>query len=350
VAALPRPALRRPLSITIVTLATLLGVGASPIVVPALFLVDLVTRADARRTRVWCLVVSVLVMELLGMTAAVALTVWHLGRIDGSLSHSRFHRLEHWWAGRHSANFRRFAGLRWTVENPEQLEHGNAIVVARHASHADAILPLVLFGTSAGHRLLYTLKNDLQWPPALDIVGSRLPNVFVDRSPRHSSSLEDRLVDLGTRIDEHHVAVIFPEGTFFTPQRLDRAASRLAEHRPDLEAAARTLQHLLPPRPAGTLALLRGAPEADLLLLAHVGMEAFSDLTSIRRNLPLQDPVSVRLWRIERSEVPTDENDIETWLLDRWIEVDRWIQERMRERRSSDGNLLSVAGTEEIHL
>ncbi len=95
----------------------------------------------------------------------------------------------------------------------------------------------------------------------------------------------------------------------------------------------RSLEHLLPPRPAGTQALMEGAPDADLVLVAHEGMEAFGDLAAIRANLPLADPVRVRLWRIARKDVPDDEDAFVTWLLDRWIDMDRWIDERVRERR-----------------
>jgi 1-acyl-sn-glycerol-3-phosphate acyltransferase len=335
-AALPAPALRRPLSLTIVTVVLLVGLVLSPIVLPVLFLVDLGTRTSLRRCRMWSLVISVLAVELMAAISGIVLLLWHIGRLDDPPAQTRLHRLELWWAGRHAAGFRLFAGLRWDVENPEELEHGNAIVLARHASHADALLPLILFGTMGGHRLLYTLKEELQWAPAMDIVGNRIPNVFVNRTPGPDSPLAARIEQLAHEIDEHHVAVIFPEGTFFTPERLDRAATRIAEIRPDLEARARSLVHLLPPRPAGTISLLRGAPEADLILVAHVGMEAFGDLAAIRHNLPLAEPVQVRLWRISRTNVPTDEDEFGAWLLDRWIDVDRWIETRTIERRTID--------------
>jgi 1-acyl-sn-glycerol-3-phosphate acyltransferase len=332
-AALPPPMIRRPISLTVVTLTLLIAVGLSLIVIPVLLVADLVTRTPLRRSRMWCLIVGVLAVEFTAAIAGIVMIAWHAGRVDGDAAQRRLHRLEQWWAARHAGNFRRFAGLRWLVENPDELEHADAIVVSRHASHADALLPLILFGNLGGHRLLYTLKEELQWAPAMDIVGNRLPNVFVDRTPGPDSPLEDRIEALAGRVDPDHVAVIFPEGTFFTPERLDRAAVRIAETRPDLEAAARSLRHLLPPRPAGTFSLLRGAPTADLVLVAHVGMEAFGDLAAIRANLPLHEPVRVRLWRIPRHDIPTAEDDFTTWLLDRWIEVDRWIETRTGEQR-----------------
>ena len=336
-AELPRPALRRPLSITVVSLAFFVSVALTPIVLPILAVIDLVTDARLRRTRIWLLYVSVLANEGLGTWIALAMTAFHAGRNGEPRAQERYHRLMVWWGGRHLRSLRRFAGLRWVVENPEEVTRANAIVLARHASHADAILPLLLFGTVGGHHIRYTLKDDLQWSPAMDIVGNRLPHVFVDRSPAPDSPLADRIRDLARGVDDDTVTIIFPEGTFYTPERLDRAATRIAETRPDLEATVRSLRHLLPPRPAGTHSLMEGAPQADLVLVAHEGMEAFGDLAAIRANLPLDEPVRVRLWRIARDDVPEDEDAFVTWLLDRWIDMDRWIEERVTEREHLDG-------------
>ncbi|MDG2025601.1 MAG: lysophospholipid acyltransferase family protein [Acidimicrobiales bacterium] len=346
-AAPPRPLIRRPISITILTIAVSVSVALTPIVVPVLAIVDTITRQAFRRSRGWMLYVGVLVNEAGSLASAAALITWHLGRLDRDLSQARFHRLEWRWARRHIVNLRWFSGLRWVVENPGEMRDGKAIVLARHASHADSILPLLLFGVAGHHEIRYTLKDDLQWLPAMDIVGNLLPNVFINRAPTPDSPLWDEMRELAAGLDRG-VAVIFPEGTFYTPERLDRAALRLAEGRPDLEAPARSLEHILPPRPAGTEALLAGAPEADLILVAHEGMEAFSDLASIRQHLPLRTPVRVRLWRIPRDEVPTD--DLAGWLLDRWIDLDRWIQKGVIERRDSDGTPPSLIGAQEIHV
>ena len=344
---LPKPAIRRPLSVTVLSLTYFLLLALTPFVLPVLALLDLVTRTPMRRSRVWMLYLSILGNEGLGTWIAIATTVFHAGRLDGAVAQERFHRLMVWWGGRHIKALRRYAGLRWAVENPEEVVRGNAIVLARHASHADAILPLLLFGNVGGHHIRYTLKDDLQWSPAMDIVGNRLPHVFVDRA--HSSeAMANRIRDLARGVDDDTVTIIFPEGTFYTPQRLDRAAKRIAETRPDLESAVRSLEYLLPPRPAGTHSLMEGAPDADLILVAHEGMEAFGDLAAIRSNLPLDHPVRVRLWRIARADVPDDEDAFVTWLLDRWIDMDRWIQKRVIERETSDGTPPSLVGGREF--
>ena len=335
-ARLPSPIVRRPISITLVSLAFAVVVALTPLVLPILALADLATGTPMRRSRIWLLYLSVLFDEGLGTWLAIAMTAFHLGRLDRPKAQQRFHRLMGWWGNRHITSLRRVAGVRWVVDNPEEAVRANAIVLSRHASHVDAVLPLLLFATVGGHHIRYTLKDDLQWAPAMDIVGNRLPHVFVDRSPAPDSPLTDRIRELARGVDDDTVTVIFPEGTFHTPERLDRAATRIAETRPDLEPVVRSLQHLLPPRPAGTLALMEGAPTADLVLVAHEGMETFGDLAAIRAHIPLVEPVRVRLWRIARADVPDDEDDFVTWLMDRWTEMDRWIQQRVIDRGTGD--------------
>lgn len=334
---LPRPAIRRPLSVTAISVAFFVVLVVTPVALPVLALADLATDRTMRRSRVWLLYLFVLGNEGVGTWTAIGLTMVHAGRLDRAVAYRRFHRLMIWWGGRHIEALRRFAGLRWMVENPDDTRDANAIVLARHASHADAVLPLLLFGNVGGHDVRYTLKEELQWAPAMDIVGNRLPHVFVDRTPGLESALADRIRELATGVDDHTVAVIFPEGTFYTPERLDRAARRVAETRPDLEPLVRTLEYLLPPRPAGTRSLMEGAPEADLVFVAHEGMEAFGDLAAIRASIPLADPVRVRLWRIPRSEIPADDDEFVTWLLDRWVDMDRWIAQRVADRRDRQG-------------
>ena len=333
-ASVPRPLVRRSISIPSLLVGLIVAVILTPLAVPASAVVDLAADRNThfRRTRTWLLCTTALAIELVGLTRALALVVRSVGSPQSPEAQRRYLALELWWVARHANNLRRFGGLRWYVENPELVDHGGAVVVSRHASHADAILPALLFGTMGRLDLRYTLKDTLQWPPAMDIVGNRTPNLFIDRTPGPDSPVLTEIEALAGGGGTDTVTIIFPEGTFYTPERLHRAASRLAQTRPDLEATARQLRHLLPPRPAGTLALLRGAPDAAVVLVGHEGMDRFGSLADIARHIPHADPVRVRLWRYERHEVPTDEKDLVTWLLDRWLDIDEWISLRADER------------------
>lgn len=85
------------------------------------------------------------------------------------------------------------------------------------------------------------------------------------------------------------------------------------------------LRHLLPPRPGGLLRLLQAAPDADLVLIGHVGFEGFSSIHTIVRSVPFTAPVRVRSWRYDRADLPTEPSDQVDWLYERWAELDAWI-------------------------
>ena len=317
-------------------LVFLLGALLSVVVVPVLGLVDqLLGHRRFRLARAWLLAVAAAGTETVGTVWVAALWLRYapVGRLRTAESLASHRRAQMWWLASHLRELRWFAGISPDIDDPEALREGNVVAVAHHVSHADAVLPAHLFGALGGLQLRYTLKAELQWLPAIDLCAHRLPNVFVDRAPGPDSPLLDDLVDLARGVDDDAAAVIFPEGTFFTPARLDRAATRLATTRPDLEARARSLRHMLPPRPAGTLALLRGAPDADIVFVGHVGLGSFSSMADIIRTIPVRHPWRVRTWRHPRAAVPTDPDQIVTWLLDRWLEVDAWIDEQLAERR-----------------
>lgn len=210
-------------------------------------------------------------------------------------------------------------------ELDESLLGGNAIVVARHRSIFDAALPAALFGNK--HlRVLYTLKDELQWDPNLDIVGHRMGHVFVNRNPKNIEKELQPIRDLAARIDENAVGVIFPEGTFFNETRLKRAISAIERRDPDRANIARQMRHLLPPRPAGTLAMLEAAPDADIVMVGHVGVEPFGSLKEVVANVgDLRHRLRLKAWRFDRASIPTDHEGQINWLFERWLEMDQWI-------------------------
>ena len=77
---------------------------------------------------------------------------------------------------------RRIFALRLVVEDAGAAAGGPLLVFARHASLADVLLPAVLVADRERLRLRWVLKRELLVDPCLDVVGGRLPNVFVDRS------------------------------------------------------------------------------------------------------------------------------------------------------------------------
>ena len=102
---------------------------------------------------------------------------------------------------------------------------------------------------------------------------------------------------------------------------------RIEARDPDRMAMVRPLQILGPVRPGGTAALLRGAPDADLVLVTHVGLESLQRLAKAPARIPFDEPVRIYLTRIRRSEIPDGDRFI-PWLDAQWAACDRRLRDR----------------------
>jgi hypothetical protein len=130
-------------------------------------------------------------------------------------------------------------------------------------------------------------------------------------------------------VDQRSAAIIFPEGTFRDEARFERAVRRLRRRSPDLAEIAERFEHVLPPRSSGTLALLEGAADADVLICANTGLEPFSTLAEIRSSLVAERPIVVETWRIPRAEVPSEPRQFNRWLLEQYGHIDRWVSDQL---------------------
>ena len=300
----------------------------SPIALIVALVVDVVTRTPRlRRTRGVALVSGLIVVDAVGrvlifgnwVISPFGTNVW------GIKSQRRLRWLMTWWASTMMRVISRITPLPIdTSELDESLLGGNAIVIGRHRSFLDALVPASLFG-QRGLTTLYTMKEELRWEPNLDIVGQRMGHVFVSRSPDDLEAELAPIRELGARIGEKVNGVIFPEGTFFSPERKARALASIAEKNPERIPWSETMDYVLPPRPAGTVAFLEGAPDADVIMLGHVGFEPFGTLKEIAANMGATHSIRLKAWRYPRSEVPTDRDDLIEWLFAKWNELDDWI-------------------------
>ncbi len=328
-ARLPRPAIRRPISITTVSALAVVMIVLSLVVAPLLWVIDASTGSRrGRRSRVWLLITATLATEAASVIGAAAIALWYVGRKKSPKRIPTAYALEFWWAEQHLRNLHRFAGIDFISQNPEALAPGNAIIVGRHASHIDAIVPLIALHR-VGIQPRYTLKQDLQWAPAMDLIGNRTPNVWIDRAPQPGSPMFNRIESLAAGINDQSTGVIFPEGTFRTPQRHVRAIERLAKTRPKLAEKADALRYVLPPRPAGTLALLKGAPAADVVIMSNVGLEGCASIKEISNTITSDRPVQIHATRYDRNSLPGDDEELVDWFIDRWLEMDEWIHQQL---------------------
>ena len=198
------------------------------------------------------------------------------------------------------------------------------VVLARHAGPGDSLLLVeTLMDRDHLRRPRIVLKDALQWDPLLDVLLSRLPAVFV--SPGRDD-VTQRIGALCHDLGEEDALLIFPEGANFSEGRRRRAIDRLLG-KGMLSHAERAEQmlHVLPPRSGGVLAALQAAPHADVVLVAHSGLEALSTLADLWDGLPMDSAVRLRWWFVPAEQVPRDPAAQEDWLYERWAELDRWL-------------------------
>ena len=170
------------------------------------------------------------------------------------------------------------------------------------------------------------LKNTLAWDPMIDVVLHRIPARFI--TPAGGVGLEEQIADLARGLDENDAFVIFPEGGNFTEGRRTRGIERLRKLGLDKMAErAEAMTHVLAPRPGGFLAALDAAPEADVVLVAHTGLDHVVTVGDIWRELPMDKRIVMRWWKIARAEIPEDRDERIEWLFGWWERIDLWIDE-----------------------
>jgi len=216
--------------------------------------------------------------------------------------------------------------VRLEVEGADRGAPGPAVVLVRHAGFVDTLLPNVLLGRASGMRLRYVLSGDLLLNPLIDVWGNRLPSYFVDRRTANPATTLGGIRSLGAGLSDRDVVVLFPEGARFTERRRQRAAAALERRNPASAARARSLRRVLPPHAAGTLALLEGADDADVVVMAHAGLEDFGDLRVLWRGGVVGTTARVYLRRIPRAEIPKGSTERVAWLWELWSWLDGWVE------------------------
>ncbi len=221
---------------------------------------------------------------------------------------------------------RRLFDLRFEIEGVDEAHRGPAIVMFRHASIIDNLLPTTLLGDTGGLRLRWIIKQELLAIPGLDVCGGRLPNLFVDRRAPDPRATLRRIRQLGEDLGPHEGVLIYPEGTRFTPERREKAIAAMRKRRPDLAARAERMTRVMPPHIGGATTLLDTG--ADVVIGAHQGLDGFAKPADVWSGSLVGQTVAVRLWRIPASEIPASRRERTDWLYGVWEEIDEWIGSR----------------------
>ncbi|MGD9962007.1 1-acyl-sn-glycerol-3-phosphate acyltransferase [Nocardioides sp.] len=229
---------------------------------------------------------------------------------------------------------KRVARLRIISEGPSPDAHpGKPILVCcRHAGVGDSFTLIHTLMDWYGREPRVVLKDTMAWDPAIDVVLRRIPARFISPNPAKGQNFEDQIADLATGLDENDAFVIFPEGGNFTPARRQRAIDRLRKLGMERMAQrAEEMIHVLAPRPGGFLAALDAAPEADIVLVAHTGLDHLVSARDLWRELPLDKQIIMRWWQVSNEDIPAGREERIEWLFTWWEEIDAWIAEHRPE-------------------
>lgn len=247
---------------------------------------------------------------------------WRL-RHEGARCQAEILRLQTWWARIVLRVAQRLLRLEVTIDGVAEASLGPAILLVRHASILDTLLPCVYLQAPHQWKVRYILKQELLVDPCLDIVGHILPNYFVDRTGNTAAELEGirtLVADLG---DDG--VLIYPEGTRFSPEKRRRALDRLSREAPELAARAKALKGVLPPKPGGVLTLLDALPGVDCVFVAHRGLESFAKIEDLLSGSVVGSHVRIWAWRVPADRVPREPHEALLWLYAQWGHVSELV-------------------------
>ncbi len=227
---------------------------------------------------------------------------------------------------------RRVLHLSIVTEGPEPDAHPGVplLVCCRHAGPGDSFTLIHALMDWYEREPRVVLKDSLAWDPVVGTVLRRIPARFI--SPGSGEDLEDQIAALATDLDGDDAFVIFPEGGNFTVERRARAIERLTGL--GLHAMARRAEgmlHVLAPRPGGVIAALDAAPEADVMMVAHTGLDHLNGVRDLWRELPMDKQLVMRWWQVPREDIPEGREERIEWLYDWWQHIDDWVEQHRPE-------------------
>lgn len=322
---------RRCVSVAAVFTALAVVLATAPVVFPVLFVADRLARGKVELVRsvafIGCYLVldaAAVVLALLAGLAYPLLGTTRQARRDRS---ERVHvALQSWWTRTLLAAGRALFRLRIVVTGAEELAKGPMILLMRHSSIGDTVIPSVWVTQEHGIALRYVLKRELLWDPAFDFVGHRIPNFFVDRDARDPRAEIEGVRELTRGLRPNEGVIIYPEGTVFEAGRRAKAIARLEARGDTVHAArARALTNVLPPRVGGTVALLESNPGLDVVLCAHVGFEGAVDFRALITARWLDAVIRIQFIRIPYAEIPRGHHELSELVWSWWERMDHEV-------------------------
>jgi 1-acyl-sn-glycerol-3-phosphate acyltransferase len=334
---LPPVVVRRLVLAPALIVATILAFTGLPVLLLVAAAASTVLPGRWRPLRLLWMVLLYLALESVALIVLFAL--WVASGFGWRIRSPRFQRAHYeivrWYLQVLFWECRRVLHVRIDVEGPPPTSYDGRplLILSRHAGPGDSFLVVHALVNWYEREPRIVLKDTLQWDPAIDVVLNRLPNRFIrpnrDKHSRNRDLVQERVGELSRNLDENDAFVIFPEGGNFTEHRRKRAIERLRRKGLIEEAArAEALQHVMAPKPGGVLAALTNAADADVVFVAHTGVEHMVTVLDVWRELPMDTAIQMRWWLVPGADVPKDREARIDWLFDWWKQIDDWIAER----------------------
>lgn len=339
---LPPRFIRRLAMPPLVFLLTLTAVATLPLWLVLAALASLRRPAPQRRaTRLIWFAVVWLILESAALAACLALWIasGFGGRLHTANHQDRHYTLIRWFLARLYTEAVRAFQLTVEIDEPpptpEEMSRRltrPVIVLSRHAGPGDSFLLVYHLLRLYRRRPRIVMKATLQYDPGLDVVVNRLPHAFVPKRTNMTLVIAE-IQRLAATMGPLDALVIFPEGGNFTPERRTRTIERLQERELVTEAErARRMAHLLAPRPGGAIAAIDACPEADVVFVAHTGLDELVSMRDVWRRLPVAATIKAKWWRVLADDVPREREAQLRWLYDQWEEIDAWIAAHKKPR------------------
>jgi 1-acyl-sn-glycerol-3-phosphate acyltransferase len=318
------PTWRRTMTISVYFLLWVVLTALAPVWVPVAALIGVFRQAHFIVLRLLALFWVYFSVELMGIIASGM--IYLITPTNIARRQALFFSLSCWWG---STLFRSICwclSLSASIEGEEQILPAPVLVFIRHASIIDTILPVTFISTPNRLQLRYVLKRELLVDPCVDVAGHVWPNYFIDRGGTPTEEITG-VRRLAENLDDQGV-LLYPEGTRFTERKKRIALERLQKQHPELAPIARSYTHCLPPKTGGALALLDAAPDVDVLVVAHRGLEGLAEIADMFGGTVVGKSVEVRIWRVPSAEIPRTKAERERWLFDWWKRVDDFVSAR----------------------
>jgi 1-acyl-sn-glycerol-3-phosphate acyltransferase len=346
---MPPASVRRPVTVTLWLLVSIAVLVLSPV------LLALAALASAVTGRPQMLIFTRLAVVYFALELAVLIAcggLW-LAACGGLLMKTPlFQRL-------HVALLRQFVHvftLRWIalleIEMAEEetsaasraLEaDGPLLFFSRHAGPGDTILLIDRLLTRYERSPSVVFKESVAIDPCVDLIAHRLPHAVLDTADKEAC--EARIEEVAAGLGERGVLLLFPEGGNFTAERRRRAIRKLRRSGRRREAArAERMDHVLPPRPSGALAALRGNPGAEVVFAAHSGLGLAAFPREVWQQTPLTRTFTSAMWLAPVAERPADPEAQVVWLYDWWKRLDDWVDAQGSETPAAAHDGSTTAG------